>query len=64
MVETSDTSDVVKKQLMPEDTEFPTDWMKVNDQALTELAAHFCRGVRQRGQLRRTAGEGTWRTHR
>jgi hypothetical protein len=32
-----------KKQLMPEDTEFLTEWMTDNHRALTELAAHFCR---------------------
>ena len=43
MTDAPDTSDVVKKKLMPEDTEFLAHWMKHNNRALTELAEHFCR---------------------
>jgi hypothetical protein len=43
MTDTSDTSDVIKKEMMPEDSKFISDWMEHNCVALTELAQHFCR---------------------
>jgi hypothetical protein len=43
MTDTSDTSDIVIKKMMPEDSEFLSDWMEHNCVALTELANHFCR---------------------
>ncbi len=40
---TSDVSDVIKKEMMPEDHEFLGGWMKHNHLTLVELAEHFCR---------------------
>jgi hypothetical protein len=43
MTEASSTSGIVRKKMMPEDTEFFGHWMTQNHRALTELARHFCR---------------------
>jgi hypothetical protein len=43
MTDTSTSSDVIKKNLTPEDNEFLRKWMTHNGKALSELAQHFCR---------------------
>jgi hypothetical protein len=42
MLSTSNTSDIVQKNLTPEDQEFLLGWTTQNHTVLTQLVKHFC----------------------